>query len=115
MWNTKCIIDPRSSVMNYIVRSHCYYTSQNDFHLIFIVRSSEYDFHLPFTSLQEIMEHPIFLVRYNGNWIQIHSRPFEPERMTTDVAWMQIKEGISAEEAYRRWFELQRRISRVLK
>ena len=57
----------------------------------------------------------IFLVRYNGNWIQIHSRPFEPERMTTDVAWMQIKEGISPEEAYQRWFELQRRISRVLK
>ena len=57
----------------------------------------------------------IFIVRYNGNFIQIHSRPFEPERMTTDVAWMQIKEGISPEEAYRRWFELQRRISRVLK
>jgi hypothetical protein len=35
--------------------------------------------------------------------------------MTTDVAWMQIKENITAEEAYRRWFELQRRISRVLK
>jgi hypothetical protein len=35
--------------------------------------------------------------------------------MTTDVAWMQIKEDISPEEAYRRWFELQRRISRVLK
>ena len=35
--------------------------------------------------------------------------------MTSDIAWMQIKEGIGAEEAYRRWFELQRRISRVLK
>jgi hypothetical protein len=67
------------------------------------------------TNLQETMEGSTFLVRYNGNWIQIHSRPFEPERMTTDVAWMQIKAGISPEEAYRRWFELQRRISRVLK
>jgi hypothetical protein len=67
------------------------------------------------TPLQETMEGSTFLVRYNGNWIQIHSRPFEPERMTTDVAWMQIKEGLSPEEAYRRWFELQRRISRVLK
>ena len=57
----------------------------------------------------------IFLVRYNGRWVTIHSRPFEPERMTTDVAWMQIKEEITPEEAYRRWFEKQRRISRVLK
>jgi hypothetical protein len=57
----------------------------------------------------------IFLVRHNGRWIKIQPRPFEPERMTTDIAWMQIKEGIDAEEAYRRWFELQRRISRVLK
>jgi hypothetical protein len=61
------------------------------------------------------MESPIFLVRYNGHWMKIHSREFEPERMTTDIAWMQIKEGITPEEAYRRWFEKQRRISRVLK
>ena len=72
-------------------------------------------FILKTTTLQEIMEGSTFLVRYNGNWIQIHSRPFEPERMTTDIAGMQIKDGVSPEEAYRRWFELQRRISRVLK
>jgi len=47
--------------------------------------------------------------------MKIHSREFEPERMTTDIAWMQIKEGLTPEEAYRRWFKLQRRISRVLK
>jgi hypothetical protein len=74
------------------------------------------DFHLPLTYLQEIMEPTsIFLVRYNGQWVKIHSRPFEPERMTTDVAWIQIKEEVDPEEAYRRWFEKQRRISRVLK
>jgi hypothetical protein len=61
------------------------------------------------------MESPVFLVRYNGNWVQIHSRPFEPELMTTDVAWIQIKEDVTPEDAYRRWFEKQRRISRVLK
>jgi hypothetical protein len=73
-------------------------------------------FHLPLTYLQELMEQPsIFLVRYNGRWMKIHSREFEPERMTTDIAWAQIKEGLTPEEAYRRWFELQRRISRVLK
>jgi hypothetical protein len=57
----------------------------------------------------------IFLVRYNGRWVKIQPRLFEPERMTTDIAWIQIKEEVSVEEAYRRWFELQRRISRVLK
>jgi hypothetical protein len=57
----------------------------------------------------------IFLIRYNGKWVKIHSKPFEPERMTTDVAWIQIKEEVGPEEAYRMWFEKQRRISRVLK
>jgi hypothetical protein len=60
-------------------------------------------------------QNSIFLVRYNGRWMTIHSRPFEPERMTTDIAWMQIKQDIGPDEAYRRWFELQRRISHVLK
>lgn len=55
-----------------------------------------------------------YLVRYQGRWVEIHSRPFEPERMTTDVAWIQIKERVSAAEAYRRWFMLQRKLSRLL-
>ena len=72
-------------------------------------------YHLP-TKKKYLMEPAsIFLVRYNGRWVTIHPRPFEPERMTTDVAWMQVKESITSEEAYRRWFERQRRISRVLK
>lgn len=54
------------------------------------------------------------LVRYNGKWIRIRPRPYEPERMTTDIAWLQIKENINAEEAYRKWFERQRKISRLL-
>jgi hypothetical protein len=56
-----------------------------------------------------------FIVRYNGKWYSIQPKPYEPERMTTDIAWIQIKEGCSAEEAYRKWFELQRRISKALK
>lgn len=56
----------------------------------------------------------VFLVRYNGEWKTIHVKPFEPERMSTDVAWIQIKENVSPEEAYRIWFERQRKISRVL-
>lgn len=34
--------------------------------------------------------------------------------MTTDVAWIQLKENVTAEEAYRRWFERQRKVSRLL-
>ena len=56
----------------------------------------------------------VYVVRFNGKWITIHPKPFEPERMTTDVAWLQIKEGITAVEAYLRWFENARRISRLL-
>jgi hypothetical protein len=55
-----------------------------------------------------------FLVRFQGKWIEIKPKPYEPERMTTDIAWMQIKEGLSAVEAYRKWFELQRKLSRLL-
>ena len=57
---------------------------------------------------------PAYLVRYQGKWIRIHPRSYEPERMTTDVAWIQIKEGLSAPEAYRVWFERQRKLSRLL-
>jgi hypothetical protein len=56
----------------------------------------------------------VFLVRYNNQWKTVHIKPFEPERMSTDVAWIQIKEKVSPEEAYRKWFELQRKISRLL-
>jgi hypothetical protein len=55
-----------------------------------------------------------FLVRFCGALVEIQPRPYEPERMTTDIAWIQIKEGVSAPEAYRKWFELQRKISRLL-
>jgi len=103
MRNTERIIHSRSTEMNHIVSSDSSDTLENYFHL-------------PLTYLQEVMEQTsIFLVRYNGRWMKINSREFEPERMTTDIAWMQIKEGLTPEEAYRRWFELQRRISRVLK
>jgi hypothetical protein len=57
---------------------------------------------------------PAFLVRYNGKWVRIRPRPFEPERMTTDVAWLQIKADLTPREAYRTWFESQRKISRLL-
>jgi hypothetical protein len=55
-----------------------------------------------------------YIVRFQGKWVKIQPKPFEPERMTTDIAWLQIKEALSPEEAYRRWFEQQRTISQLL-
>jgi hypothetical protein len=55
----------------------------------------------------------MYIVRYNGRMYEIKPRPYEPERMTTDIAWIQIKEGVSPEEAYRIWFQRQLRISRL--
>ncbi len=55
-----------------------------------------------------------FLVRFQGKWFEITPRPYEPERMTTDIAWLQIKGGLSKVEAYRKWFETQRKLSRLL-
>ena len=57
----------------------------------------------------------MYLVRYQGRWFTITPKPFEPERMTTDVAWIQLKEGVSPEEAYRRWFALQRKLAKLLR
>jgi hypothetical protein len=56
----------------------------------------------------------VYLVRYQGQWKSIRVKPFEPERMTTDIAWLQIKEGLSPEQAYVRWFAEQRKLSRLL-
>jgi hypothetical protein len=53
-----------------------------------------------------------YLVRFQNRWYEINPKPFEPERMTTDIAWIQIKEGGTPESAYRKWFEIQRKLSR---
>ena len=55
-----------------------------------------------------------FLVRSQGKWYEIHPKSYEPERMTADIAWIQVKEGVTSEVAYRRWFERQRKLSRLL-
>ena len=53
-------------------------------------------------------------VRYNGKWYSIIPKPYEPERQTYQVAWIQLTEGITAEEAYRKYFETLRKEAKVL-
>ena len=55
-----------------------------------------------------------YLVRFLGKWIEIQPKPYEPERMTTDIAWLQIRYGVDPATAYRMWFEKQRKLSRLL-
>ena len=54
-----------------------------------------------------------YLVRFQGKWYEINPKPYEPERMTYDIAWIQIREGVSAHDAYRIWFERERKLSRL--
>jgi hypothetical protein len=67
------------------------------------------EFHLLLPYILRTM-HP--LIRFRSRWMEIRPRPYEPERQTTDVAWIQMKEDVSPEEAYRIWYEKQRTISR---
>ena len=55
-----------------------------------------------------------YLVRFLNKWIEITPKSYEPERMTTDIAWIQIRQGVDAPTAYRIWFETQRKLSRLL-
>ena len=55
-----------------------------------------------------------FLVRFQGKWFEIQPKAYEAERMTTDIAWLQIKETLTPMDAYRIWFERQRKLSRLL-
>ena len=55
-----------------------------------------------------------YLVRFLNKWVEITPKDYEPERMTTDVAWIQIRQGVDAPTAYRIWFEKQRKLSRLL-
>ena len=54
-------------------------------------------------------------VRHEGKWFKIIPKPYEPERQTYQVAWMQIREPlITPEEAYRKYYETLRKEAKVL-
>lgn len=53
-------------------------------------------------------------VRYQGKWIQIKAKPYEPERQTAEIAWMMIQDKIGSAEAYRKWFAKEQENAKVL-
>jgi hypothetical protein len=52
--------------------------------------------------------------RYRGKWYKINKKPFEPERQTYEVAWIIIKENLSSQDAYRKWYSNERDDSKLL-
>jgi hypothetical protein len=54
------------------------------------------------------------MLRHKGKWFTINPKPYEPERQTIEVSWLQIREGITADKAYRTYFEKQRKDAKIL-
>ena len=54
------------------------------------------------------------IIRFNGQWFQIHAKPYEPERQTIEIAWLMVKNSITPQEAYRKWFATERNNAKVL-
>ena len=52
-------------------------------------------------------------LKYNGQWFKVQKKPYEPERQTYEVAWMQIK-GMEVKEAYRTYFAKQQKEAQIL-
>jgi len=55
------------------------------------------------------------VVRYQGKWIRIKAKPYEPERQTAEIAWSMIRDpSIKAPETYRKWFAKEQENAKVL-
>jgi hypothetical protein len=54
-------------------------------------------------------------VRYNGKWLQVRPKMYEPERQTAEIAWSMIREpSLKPPEAYRNWYKKERENAKVL-
>jgi|LauGreDrversion4_2_1035121.scaffolds.fasta_scaffold47866_6 hypothetical protein len=54
-------------------------------------------------------------IRYQGKWLKIKAKPYEPETQTAKVAWEQIRDpSIGPEDAYRKYYETQRKEVKIL-
>jgi hypothetical protein len=54
-------------------------------------------------------------IRYNGNWLKVIAKPYEPERQTFEIAWERVREPlVLSPEAYRKWYSNEQRKVKVL-
>ena len=54
------------------------------------------------------------MMRYMGEWFKIAPKPYEPEKQTIGISWLQIRNKKSPEEAYRQYFQKQREEAKIL-
>ena len=55
------------------------------------------------------------VVRYNGQWVKIAPKPYEPERQTHEIAWsMVLNPAMNSLTAYRNWYSKERENAKVL-
>jgi len=54
------------------------------------------------------------VIRYQGKWIRIKAKPYEPERQTAEIAWNMIRKNITSAQAYREWFAKEQENAKVL-
>jgi lipocalin len=54
------------------------------------------------------------MLRYQGKWYTIVKQPYESEHQSVEIAWMQIKQGMTPHESYREFFKKQREESKIL-
>lgn len=53
-------------------------------------------------------------MRYMGEWFKIAPKPYEPEKQTIGISWLQIRNKKNPEEAYRDYFQKQREEAKIL-
>jgi hypothetical protein len=49
-----------------------------------------------------------------GEWFKITPKLYEPEKQSVGISWLQIKNKITPEEGYRRYFQKQREEAKIL-
>ena len=52
-------------------------------------------------------------IRVQGKWYKIIPKKYEPERQTYNIAY-RIIQGATPEQAYREWFEQERKDAKLL-
>ena len=54
------------------------------------------------------------IIRYKGKWYKVNPKPYEPEKQTAEIVWLQLREPITPAEAYVNFFKKQREDARIL-
>jgi hypothetical protein len=62
----------------------------------------------------EMEENCSMVFRYKGSWYKITPKSYESEYQTNKIAWMMAKEGLTSQEAYRKFFAEEQNMAKLL-